>query len=97
MILGFCLPQYVRCCMVLKQISPSNFTLTLSGSGPHISWAWFHTSTTGLFAPVAPSTNSSLYRPIAIGSKKDDAADVARQASHILTLFKRSLLPRGDL
>jgi hypothetical protein len=62
-----------------------------------MSWAWSQSSATGLFAPSAPSTNSSLYLPIAMGSKKDEAADVARQASHIRTLFRRSVVPRLEL
>lgn len=41
------------------------------------------TDSTGLFRPVAPSTNS--WKPMRIGSKKVDAAEVARAASHIFT------------
>ena len=41
-------------------------------------WAWFHNILIGLFAPSAPSTNSSLKRPIVIWSKNVMAADVVR-------------------
>jgi hypothetical protein len=77
-------------------IDTTHLTIPPSGSGPHASCAWSHTSRTGLFAPVAPSTNSSPYRPTAIGSKKEVADEVARHASHIVTLFSRSLLPRSE-
>jgi hypothetical protein len=72
-----------------------HLTLPSSGSSPYASCAWSYTSRTRLFAPVAPSTNSSPYLPTAIGSKKEVAAEVARQASYIVTLSRRLLLPRG--
>ena len=38
----------------------------------------------GLFAPIAPSMNFEAEGPIAIGSKYEGEAIVAKTASHIL-------------
>src|SRR5437667_7440871 len=65
-----------------------------SGSSDQKYFASFHSSRTGLFAPVAPSINSSPNSPIFIGSKKDDAADVARAASQIFVVRSKSEEPR---
>jgi hypothetical protein len=54
----------------------------------NISKASVHISLTGLLAGVAPSIRSKP--PIVIGSKKDEAAAVARAASQILVIFRRS-------
>ena len=65
-----------------------------SASFGHTLLASFQSCTTGLFAPTAPSTNSSSNWPILIESKKDDAADVARAAYQIRVLSYISDDPR---
>ena len=57
----------------------------------HRSCASRCTSEIGLLQTVPPSVKTCPYLPIAIGAKKVDAADVARQASHILHSSKTVL------
>lgn len=65
-----------------------------SASSDHTFLISFQSCVTGLLTPIASSTNSSPNRPILIGSKKNDAADVTRAASQIRVLWYISDDPR---
>jgi len=70
--------------------------LSLSELDGHMSWALFYTLYTRLFAPIALSTKLSLKLLIVMGSKKDEATDVAWPAFYILVVQSSYLWPRGE-